>query len=422
MNRTGLGVLILSLCLPLFAETNSVELRIQQSGAPTSGNTISVNPNQQLDLSADLWGVGGQCTEPGGCAQNRGASDFLWSSDDRPNTVCDPYNASECSAETDFHVTPSGVQFTVPAGSGQPITVSARERAGDLMGSVSLNLQTPVVEEAPPTPPAQIVVLQKTGHWVVIDGVSYWSPNSYRPDWVPYQHGHWVFVAGEGWTWVSYDPWGAYTDHYGIWRLHATHGWIWLPFEHPVYHPCTVTFFFSAGHIGWSPYYSGWPGGYRAGEAAGFRDGFHAGMTASATPPGATVVVAHNFYAQNIFKAQVARTEVPNIYRAAVTSRSFGPQPGGMTPQSSRTWINNQVKVRESNFPQTGARNIRGPEANFRTPVPFHPTPKEYPPSRFTTLPQPMRNSGIRKPRPMKTSPMKPRAAGWPRSGLNRVF
>lgn len=391
-------VALLILVRPLFAETNSVELRIQAQGNPAAVTALDVNPNDTVSLAADLWGMGGQCTTPGGCPQGKSPSDFLWSSDDRPNAVCDPYNASECAAETNFQVLPTGVQFHVPGGSGQPITISARQRAGDLMSSATLNLKAPVaVQEAPPTPPSQVVVLQQDGHWVVIDGRSYWVPNSYRPDWVPYQHGHWVYVSGDGWTWVSYDPWGAYTDHYGVWRLHDTYGWIWLPFEHPVYHPATVTFFFSGGHIGWSPYYSGWPGAYRT--TVGFRDGFRPGMSVSTVVPiGATVVAERNFYSPNIYERRVVeKTQVENIYRGAVTTRSFGLQPGGVNPTPARNWVNNRVKG--GTIPVTSSRMVKEPGGTFRTPVPYHPTPKGYPKSRFTSLPQPVRSSGARKPR-----------------------
>ena len=80
----------------------------------------------------------------------------------------------------------------------------------------------PVVAGPGPAPavPEPTVALAGMGHWVVVDGVQYWSPERAPMGWVPYQNGNWSWVEGDGWTWVSNDPWGWYTDHYGVWRHH----------------------------------------------------------------------------------------------------------------------------------------------------------------------------------------------------------
>jgi hypothetical protein len=95
-----------------------------------------------------------------------------------------------------------------------------------------------------------------------------WTPAvaATSPTWAPYQDGNWVWEAGYGYTWVSYEPWGWAPYHYGRWFYSASiGGWAWVPppvaVAPPPWHPALVGFFtFGAAtatvgfaSIGWVP-------------------------------------------------------------------------------------------------------------------------------------------------------------------------
>jgi hypothetical protein len=95
-----------------------------------------------------------------------------------------------------------------------------------------------------------------------------WQPAvaATSPTWAPYQDGNWVWEAGYGYTWVSYEPWGWAPYHYGRWFYSASiGGWAWVPppvaIAPPPWHPALVGFFtFGAAtatvgfaSIGWVP-------------------------------------------------------------------------------------------------------------------------------------------------------------------------
>jgi hypothetical protein len=146
------------------------QLRIFQPSTGGLPTRLEVYPNQVVDLAADVWASGPQHYSP---------SEFLWTSEDRPNNVCDPYSASVCQAETNFAVSSSGVQFRVPGSFSGPITIMARQRGGELQGAITL------------VPAPQVAVVEPTGHWVVVNGLSVWQPIVVAPLWHRYPYGGW---------------------------------------------------------------------------------------------------------------------------------------------------------------------------------------------------------------------------------------
>jgi hypothetical protein len=362
--------------------TPGLELRIAPSNLVIDANTAFVSPGETITLGADMWMIGQSCQAPTGCAQKVNSDHFLWSSDDRPDKICDPFQMVKCKAETEFTVTHDGVQFLVPNPMPERITLTVKDRDRDFAGTLFLARKTVVVSTPTTSATAsRIIVLRQSGHWVKIDGLSYWVPYGYRSNWVPYQHGYWAWISGQGWNWISYDPWGYYTDHYGFWRLHASYGWVWQPFAYPVYHPAVVTFFYTNGAVGWSPYYSGYPQGYRSGVAAGFRDGFGARQGPSAPIPGSTVVAMKNFYAKDISQVKANMRTVSGTYIAARKQNGIGPQPGLSDPMGSRQWIQSRVA---GPVPETQMQTTRENGGEVSQPLPIHPVPV-----RYTQAPKP---------------------------------
>ena len=71
-----------------------------------------------------------------------------------------------------------------------------------------------------------------------------WVPAHVTGDWVPYQQGHWIWVAPWGWTWVDAEPWGFAPSHYGRW-VYLNDAWAWVPgppSATAVYAPAVVAF------------------------------------------------------------------------------------------------------------------------------------------------------------------------------------
>jgi hypothetical protein len=91
--------------------------------------------------------------------------------------------------------------------------------------------------------------LSANGDWETDgDDEPVWYPSAVAVDWQPYQHGHWVWVAPWGWTWVEAEPWGFAPFHYGRWeRINTQRGlrWGWIPgppVVRPIYSPALVVF------------------------------------------------------------------------------------------------------------------------------------------------------------------------------------
>jgi hypothetical protein len=78
-----------------------------------------------------------------------------------------------------------------------------------------------------------------------------WVPAGRASWWRPYSHGEWVYTR-HGWTFVSYDPWGAIPFHYGRWVYRAGWGgWAWIPgYE---WSPAWVSWRYGGGYVAWAP-------------------------------------------------------------------------------------------------------------------------------------------------------------------------
>lgn len=77
-----------------------------------------------------------------------------------------------------------------------------------------------------------------------------WIPKV-DPGFRPYAtFGYWVFT-NDGWTWLSYYPWGWATFHYGRWGNDVHIGWFWVPDNE--WGPAWVIWKRSPGYYGWAP-------------------------------------------------------------------------------------------------------------------------------------------------------------------------
>jgi hypothetical protein len=92
--------------------------------------------------------------------------------------------------------------------------------------------------------------LSPYGRWV--DNSEYgrvWICN--EPGFRPYyDNGRWEYTD-EGWTWVSYYPWGWAPFHYGRWAYTGDYGWVWLPGYD--WAPAWVTWSSDDDYYGWAP-------------------------------------------------------------------------------------------------------------------------------------------------------------------------
>ena len=71
-------------------------------------------------------------------------------------------------------------------------------------------------------------MLDGYGDWVQVPGYgTVWRPSVVQ-DWAPFEHGHWTWT-NDGWTWVSYEPFGWLVYHYGYWYFDDQVGWFWIP-------------------------------------------------------------------------------------------------------------------------------------------------------------------------------------------------
>ncbi len=93
--------------------------------------------------------------------------------------------------------------------------------------------------------------LDPYGDWIEVGGYGYcWHPDGVDEDWAPYTDGYWSFTDA-GWTWVSYEDWGAICYHYGRWVKIEDEGWCWVPDYQ--WGPAWVSWRHNDSHIGWAP-------------------------------------------------------------------------------------------------------------------------------------------------------------------------
>ncbi len=228
---------------------------------------VLVRPGQVVSFSADEVFV-----DASGRIEyaRRPPEDFAWQADSPPDR-CDP--AVGCPADSRFEATPYGVNYYVPWEPPARIRIRASLKGGTASDVVEL-----VQEESVGTTdrPAWEREIEGLGYWVRVGDLRVFVPVVYVAGWSPYRHGYWYWTRF-GWTWYSYDPWGAITDHCGHWRHHRFYGWVWVPEPVCVWRPAVVTFFFGPLWIGWYPYDPSWPWGYWYGYEHGFDDGYWLG-------------------------------------------------------------------------------------------------------------------------------------------------
>ncbi len=322
---------------------------------PNHAREIIVHPGDMIRLSADHF-------DPSrGYSPTRSyAEDFIWSASDFNADVCDIANRSNCFGKTNFQATNYGVIFYVPYTMGATISITvtshnprAIDAAGNPVGD-SVVLRNAHFSTSWLPPRAVVtsaedyryekldadLALAGHGHWVWIDGVRYFAPTTYmindKKAWEPYRHGYWAFDNTQGWTWISYDPWGWFTEHYGVWRHHGMYGWVWLPFPDLHYVPHAVTFFTSGSYVGWYPYHHHFAHAYRHGRRQAFIDGFEHGLRAAQYAAdnrfrgGFTLVQRAHFNQVNIFNYTIInQTTIHTVATRAMAANTMGRSPGG---------------------------------------------------------------------------------------------
>jgi hypothetical protein len=86
------------------------------------------------------------------------------------------------------------------------------------------------------------------GSFIDMPGYGYmWRPYGVSYMWNPFSDGAWVWYPRDGYTWVSYYPWGWAPYRYGSWNYVPSYGWYWRPggpwntwyTAPPVYNPPT---------------------------------------------------------------------------------------------------------------------------------------------------------------------------------------
>jgi hypothetical protein len=76
-----------------------------------------------------------------------------------------------------------------------------------------------------------------------------WRPDVV-PDWEPFYYGNWVWTT-DGWTWVSYEPYGWLVYHYGYWDYQPDIGWFWVPGD--TWSPAQVQWYTFGDYTAWAP-------------------------------------------------------------------------------------------------------------------------------------------------------------------------
>jgi hypothetical protein len=93
--------------------------------------------------------------------------------------------------------------------------------------------------------------LNPFGTWVEVSGFgSCWRPTRVGDGWRPYSEGYWAYTD-VGWTWVSYEPFGAIVYHYGRWLRLMDGGWAWVPGRE--WGPAWVSWRHGDDYVGWAP-------------------------------------------------------------------------------------------------------------------------------------------------------------------------
>ncbi len=275
MNRPRIALLVagvfLGICPPCHGvEAGEVRIVAADGRVAPDGRVhrILVRPGQVVSLVADevSFDADGRVEYA-----RRAPEDFAWQADDSPQDRCD--RALDCPRDSNFEATPYGVNYYVPWNPPDRIRVRASLKWGPASDVVDLVNE----ESAEGTErPAWERELEGLGYWVRVADHRVFVPVVYVPGWAPYRHGTWYWTAF-GWTWYSFDPWGAITDHCGHWRHHRWYGWVWIPDPVCVWRSAVVTFFYGPLWIGWYPYDPSWSWGYWYGYEHGFDDGYWLG-------------------------------------------------------------------------------------------------------------------------------------------------
>lgn len=92
--------------------------------------------------------------------------------------------------------------------------------------------------------------LDAYGGWIYVANYG----KVWRPDvpeyWEPFQFGYWGYTD-DGWTWISYEPFGWMVCHYGYWAYQQDVGWFWIPGY--TWSPARVRWFYFDDYVGWAP-------------------------------------------------------------------------------------------------------------------------------------------------------------------------
>ena len=89
------------------------------------------------------------------------------------------------------------------------------------------------------------------GNWIRVEPFgTVWQP-MVTEDWQPFFYGHWLH-ADDGWTWISYEPFGWIVYHYGNWYNDAEFGWIWIPVR-GIWSPARVVWEQFGNSVCWAP-------------------------------------------------------------------------------------------------------------------------------------------------------------------------
>ena len=362
---------------------------------PNHSNEMYVHPGDMITFSADLLDAYRNYSAMGDSVE-----DFVWNATDNMNSTCDANLGKNCLENSSFQTTDYGVTYYVPYNMGQSVVLSVishNPAAIDTDGNASQDLivlrNASYSEAATYTPPTVVATSPDTyqadtfnatyalaghGHWVWIGGVRYFVPNTYvvgEGSWAPYQHGYWSWDNEQGFTWISYDPWGWVTDHYGVWRYHGIYGWIWLPFDDFHYVPHAVTWFHDGEHVGWYPYHAGYSNGYHHGYEHGFRDGYWDGYRAGQNAsyhPGYVVVHRDHVTQVNVYQHIVHNNTV--IINRVVVNNNFSAHPGGDRDKSRRF-----IEAHGQPLPVTRTVNMNSHgAARIMAPTPVHAVPAVY--------------------------------------------
>ncbi len=89
------------------------------------------------------------------------------------------------------------------------------------------------------------------GQWIYLSPYGeVWQPFAVS-GWMPFGNGYWTY-SNDGWTWISYEPFGWIVCHYGYWYDDPFYGWLWIPSSGP-WSPARVEWMDYGDYIGWAP-------------------------------------------------------------------------------------------------------------------------------------------------------------------------